>query len=184
MTTARTRLRRPSASIGDLVDVASIDAGKLAITPARLDVALPIAEVEDTFKATAAAKGISLQTRIGAAPLIAAFDHDRILQVLANLVSNALKFTPRGGQILICGERQGSDVRVCVADTGSGIPHDALERIFERFSQVGENDRRGLGLGLYISRCVIETHGGRIWAESQPGAGSKVCFTLPQFAGS
>ena len=170
---------RMNRLIGDLVDVASIDAGKLAVTPATLDLAILIAEAVDTFRATASAKGLSLRTQIDAAPLLAAFDQQRILQVLANLISNSLKFTPQGGEITIRGEREANNVRLCVRDTGSGIPDHALGSVFERFSQVGKNDHRGLGLGLYISRCIVEAHGGRIWAESQPGAGSKICFTLP-----
>lgn len=170
---------RMNRLIGDLVDVASIDAGKLAIAPATRDLALVIAEAVDTFRATASAKGVALETRIAGAPLLAAFDHQRILQVLANLISNSLKFTPRGGNITIGGEREEGSVRLSVRDTGSGIPEHALERIFERFSQLGKGDRRGLGLGLYISRCIVEAHGGRIWAESQPGTGSKIGFTLP-----
>jgi signal transduction histidine kinase len=169
---------RMNRLIGDLMDVASIDAGKLGVTPATGDLAVLIAEAADTFRASASAKGVSLATQVEAAPLLAAFDHDRILQVLANLVSNSLKFTPEGGKITIRAEREAETVRLSVQDTGSGIPEDALERIFERFSQVGKNDRRGLGLGLYISRCIVEAHGGRIWAESPPPAGSKICFTL------
>ena len=165
--------------IGDLIDVASIDAGKLAVTPARGDLAILIAEAVDTFRATAAAKGVLLETRIDTAPLLAAFDHERILQVLANLISNSLKFTLQGGSITVGGEREGGSIRLSVRDTGGGIPDHALERIFERFSQVDRNDRRGLGLGLYISRCIVEAHEGRIWAESQPGKGSRISFTLP-----
>ena len=170
---------RMNRLIGDLVDVASIDAGKLAVTPAARDLGVLIAEAVDTFRATASAKGVSLRTRIDAAPLRAAFDQHRILQVLANLISNSLKFTPQGGEITIRGERQAGNVRLSVRDTGSGIPEHALASVFERFSQVGKNDHRGLGLGLYISRCIVEAHGGRIWAERQSGAGSQICFTLP-----
>ena len=170
---------RMNRLIGDLVDVASIDAGKLAITAATGDLAMSIAEAQDTFRAMASAKGISLATKVDATPLLAAFDHDRILQVLANLISNSLKFTPQGGAITLRGEQEADGVRLSVTDTGSGIPVDSLERIFERFSQVGRNDRRGLGLGLYISRCVVEAHGGRIWAESGRDAGSTISITLP-----
>ena len=99
--------------------------------------------------------------------------------MLANLISNSLKFTPRGGSITVSGEREAGSVRLSVRDTGCGIPDDALERIFERFAQVGRSDRRGLGLGLYISRCIVEAHGGRIWAESRPGEGGKIAFMLP-----
>ena len=171
---------RMNRLIGDLTDVASIDAGKLAIASTPGDLAALLTEAEDLFKAAAAAKGIGVVCAMASAPLLAAFDHDRILQVLGNLVSNSLRFTPAGGRITICGERDAANVRVSVVDTGSGIPEGALETIFERFSQTGQKDRRGgLGLGLYISRCIIEAHGGRIWAESQPGGGAKVLLTLP-----
>jgi signal transduction histidine kinase len=101
-----------------------------------------------------------------------------MLQVLANLITNAIKFT-RGGAIRVHGERGEGEVRLSVADTGVGIPPHLLERIFERFWQVGVNDSRGLGLGLYISRSIVEAHGGRIWAESADGAGSTFFVTLP-----
>jgi signal transduction histidine kinase len=171
---------RMNRLIGDLTDVASIDAGKLAIAPSLRDLASVIAEAEDSFKAAASAKGISVVSRVTAPPLLAAFDHDRILQVLANLISNSLRFTPEGGKITISGERDAANVRLSVVDTGSGIPEDAVDSIFERFSQAGRQDRRGgLGLGLYISRCIIEAHGGRIWAELQSGGGAKILLTLP-----
>ncbi len=171
---------RMNRLIGDLVDVVSIDAGKLAVTPVVNDMVALIAEAEATFRASASAKGISIQTpQMDAAPLLAAFDHDRILQVLANLISNSLKFTAAGGKITVHGEREADNLVLSVADTGSGIPDDALESIFERFSQAGKDDRRGLGLGLYISRCIVEAHGGQIWAESKAGAGSRISFTLP-----
>ncbi len=174
---------RMNRLIGDLTDVASIDAGKLAIAPALRDLAALVAEAEDSFKPTASAKGISVLSRITAPPLLATFDHDRVLQVLANLISNSLRFTPEGGKIIISGERDAANVRLSVVDTGPGIPEGALDSIFERFSQAGRKDRRGgLGLGLYISRCIIEAHGGRIWAESQPGAGARIVLTLPSLA--
>jgi signal transduction histidine kinase len=171
---------RMNRLIGDLTDVASIDAGKLAIAPKQGDLAILITEAGDSFKATASAKGISVETRLGGRPLLAAFDHDRILQVLANLISNSLRFTPEGGKVIIGGKREGAAVQLSVADTGSGIPDGALEFIFERFSQAGGKDRRGgLGLGLYISRCIIDAHGGRIWADSKPGVGATISLTLP-----
>jgi signal transduction histidine kinase len=171
---------RMNRLIGDLTDVASIDAGKLAISPSPGDLAVLIGEAEDLFRATASAKGISVVARIAAAPLMAAFDHDRILQVVANLISNSLRFTPAGGKIIIYGEPEGANLRLSVVDTGTGIPEGALDSIFERFSQADRQNRKGgLGLGLYISRCIIEAHGGRIWAQSQPGAGTTVALTLP-----
>ncbi len=167
--------------IGDLLDVASIDAGKLAVSPVPGDVTALITEAVDTFHAIAADKGITLEARTPKEHLCADFDHHRLLQVLTNLINNAIKFTPGGGSIGVSCEDAKGELRVCVTDTGSGIPENLLEAIFERFSQAAVNDRRGLGLGLYISRCIVDAHRGKIWAESA-GKGSRVCFTLPAIA--
>ncbi len=170
---------RMARLIGDLVDVASIEAGMLAVTRELGDPARVVSEAVDTFHAQAAAAGISLVTEIATAPLLVGFDPARILQVLTNLLSNAIKFTPANGSIVVRVEHVGDDVRVAVEDSGLGIAAENLEKIFLRFSQVTKNDRRGLGLGLFISRCIVEGHGGRIWAESTLGRGSAFCFTLP-----
>jgi signal transduction histidine kinase len=185
-TTARIQryAARMNRLIGDLIDVASIDAGKLSVTPVPGDATTLIAEAVDTFQASASAQGISLQTEMVEGPLLAEFDHDRMLQVLANIIANAIKFTSRGGSIRVRGERAGDELRVSISDTGSGIPGNMLEAIFERFWQVGKDDRRGVGLGLYISRYIVEAHGGKIWAESTFGEGSRLCFTLPAITGA
>lgn len=185
-TTARIQryAARMNRLIEDLVDVGSIERGSLGIEPARGDVAPLIAEAVDSFASAAAAKAITLQTPHVEYPLIASFDRGRILQVLANLLSNAIKFTPRGGEIELRCEHTSDAIRVAVRDTGGGIPETMLEAVFERFWQVGKNDRRGLGLGLYISRCIVEAHGGTIWVESTLGHGSRFTFELPRPIGS
>jgi signal transduction histidine kinase len=166
--------------IGDLIDVVSIEAGKLAIRHERADASALITEALDAFGLAASDKGVSLVLKGVERPrLLADFDRERMLQVLANLITNSLKFTPSGGTISAGAERSGGDVRFSVSDTGCGIPGPMLKTVFQRFWQVGEGDRRGLGLGLYISRCIVEAHGGRIWAESQPGQGSTFHFTIP-----
>ena len=108
----------------------------------------------------------------------ASLDAGRILQVLANLVSNAMKFTPVGGRISVRAREENGQLVFTVSDTGMGIPEDALQAVFERFHQVSQ-DRRGLGLGLYISKRIVEGHRGRIWAESKLGSGSTFHFALP-----
>ena len=173
---------RMNRLIGDLVDVASIDAGKLAVAPARGDSASLVAEAVDAFEAAASAKAISLKVEGPGRAVEMQFDHDRMLQVLANLITNSIKFTPRGGKISVFREYANDELRFCVSDTGPGIPENMLEAIFERFWQVGKDDRRGLGLGLYISKCIVEAHGGKIWAESTLGEGSRIYFTLPAIA--
>lgn len=170
---------RMNRLIGDLVDVASIDAGRLQANLAPGDASLIIAEAVDLFEATAAAKSISLVAESADGVLQADLDHDRILQVLANLITNAIKFTPAGGTIRVHGGHSADGIRISVSDTGIGIPAEMLESVFERFWQVGQGERHGMGLGLYISKCLVEAHGGRIGAESVVGEGSTFTFTLP-----
>jgi signal transduction histidine kinase len=175
------RIQRSAARmnrlIGDLIDIASIDAGKLAIVPARADAASLILEAIETWGPPALAKKIILESTSGGAVSVVV-DSERILQVLGNLITNAVKFSTPGGTIVIGVEEIAGTARFSVKDAGIGIASDKLDAIFERFWQVG-NDRRGLGLGLYISKCLVDAHGGRIWAESELGAGSTFFFTVP-----
>ncbi|MGZ9143322.1 MAG: sensor histidine kinase, partial [Candidatus Binatia bacterium] len=109
-------------------------------------------------------------------------DPERMLQVLRNLMGNAVKFTPKGGQVSIAVKRRDGIVEVSVKDSGPGIPSESLESIFEKFSQgshAGAIHRQGTGLGLAIAKNIISSHGGNIWAESQLGNGSKFVFVLP-----
>ena len=170
---------RMNRLIGDLVDVVSIDAGVLSLSPARGDMAALLAEAVDLFRGTASAKAITLVDETPKGALLISFDYDRMLQVLANLVTNAIKFTANGGKISVRAEQSTGDLRIFVTDNGAGIPETMLDAVFERFWQVGKNDRRGVGLGLYISRSIVEAHGGKIWAESKLGEGSTFVFTLP-----
>jgi signal transduction histidine kinase len=172
---------RMNRLIGDLVDVVSLDAGKLQVQPGRGDVAALVREAVDAFAFNAAEQGIALEARSFERSLEADFDHDRMLQVLANIIANALKFTAQGGTISIRGERVGAEIHLSIGDTGAGIPGHMLEAVFERFWQVGKGDQRGpgLGLGLYISRCIVEAHDGKIWVESTLGAGSRFHVSFP-----
>lgn len=178
------RIRRAAARmtrlIEDLVDVSALEAGRLAMDASEGDATKLIAEAVETFRPPAAAKQISLDWVRAEAPVTATFDHDRILQVLANLIGNSIKFTPAGGTITVEVARLADmRMRVSVQDDGPGIPEGQLEAVFERFWQVGHDDRRGLGLGLYIAKGIVEAHGERIWAESRRGEGSAFHFTLP-----
>jgi signal transduction histidine kinase len=170
------RMRR---LVGDLVDVASIEAGMLAVTRAVGDLADVVTEAVETFLAEASGRGISLTAEIVPSVPSVAFDAARILQVLCNLLSNALKFTPPQGSIVVRLEQVDETVVCAVSDTGEGIPDDKLEAVFDRFVQLKENDRRGVGLGLFISKCIVQGHGGRIWVDNRIGRGSAFCFSLP-----
>ena len=170
---------RMNRLIGDLVDVASIEAGHLRVAPALQDTTALVKDSFEAFQPLAAAHGLTLDVEVRGNTLMAKFDHERVLQVLANLLSNAIKFTPAGGRISLRVEPVDADVRFSVTDTGPGIPSHQLDVVFNRFWQARSQDRRGLGLGLYISRGIVEAHGGRIWAESEPDQGSTFLFTLP-----
>jgi signal transduction histidine kinase len=166
--------------IGDLVDVASIHSGTLAVTRREEDPTVLVEEALDTFLPQAIGRGITLRAELVTPLGVVAFDAARILQVLGNLLSNALKFTPPRGQVVLRVEPVERALRFSVSDTGPGIPPDRLEEIFDRYLQVRSDDRRGVGLGLYISRCIVLGHGGRIWAESGGDGGSTFRFTLPR----
>jgi signal transduction histidine kinase len=175
----RRYVARMNRLIGDLLDVTSIDAGKLAMTAVDADAGTLVREAVDTFQPAALEKGVCLSAAVPAAALVASFDHGRMLQVLANLIANAIKFTALGGKIDVRLEAERDALLFSVGDTGDGIDPAMLEAVFERFWQVRANDRKGHGLGLYISRCIVERHGGKIWAESRVGQGSRFYFTLP-----
>lgn len=170
---------RMTRLVGDLLDVVSIEAGKLQVEPAPNEAMQLVRETLDAFEPVAAARGIALSARVGSGSLLGQFDRERILQVLANLVSNAIKFTNHAGAVFVLAEPVGDDVQFSVADDGPGVPPEKVEAIFERYWQVASYDRRGLGLGLYISKCIVEAHGGRIWLEQRKAGGSKFVFTLP-----
>src|SRR5262245_32374208 len=108
------------------------------------------------------------------------------MQMLSNLVENAIKFTPAKGRICVSCQRtspERKEVQVSVSDNGEGIAEEKIKAIFERFSQIHDKDRRGLGLGLYIAKMMVEEHRGRIWIESKPGEGSTFHFTIPLRSG-
>src|SRR5262249_37746618 len=109
----------------------------------------------------------------------ASVDPARMVQVLSNLVGNAIKFTPRGGQVTITGAAEGTFIAVTVADTGPGIPADELPLVFDRFWQSRRTNRSGAGLGLAIARGIVRAHGGVIDIQSEVGSGTRVRFTVP-----
>jgi signal transduction histidine kinase len=165
--------------VGDLTDVTSLEAGQLAVATSPNDGRELVQETLESFRPLAAEKGIMLEGQVGDVPLLLMCDRGRILQVLANLVGNALKFTPVGGRVYAGATRLGDDVCFSVTDSGPGIPENLLESVFERFWQAAKDDRRGLGLGLYIAKSLVEAHGGRIWVESRLGEGSTFFLRLP-----
>ena len=167
--------------INDLLDVERMAHGKLELTPERVDLHALIQECLDLFAPTFSSKSFSIANHIPSGPLFAHVDRDRILQVLSNLIGNALKFTSNGGAIELSAQKGETEIEISVTDDGPGIPEQARAHIFERFSQLHMNDRRGLGLGLFIAKWIVEAHQGRIWVTSDVGKGSTFSFTLPLY---
>ena len=165
--------------IRDLLDFNSFEDGQLRVAAECLDIRPLIQGAIDAFHGAAVAKGVSLEADLPDDPVVAKHDPHRMLQVISNLLHNAIKFTREGGSIRISAALAGTSAVVTVADTGVGIPDGELTAIFERFRQLDRSDRTGLGLGLYISRWIVEAHGGRIWAESQVGVGTTFHVSLP-----
>jgi len=180
---ARRNLERLYALINDILDLSKLEAGKMQMTFAPASVEKMIEEVCSSLGSWANSKGIQFVKKVESGLPTVTMDANRIIQVLNNLVSNALKFTPQGGLVTVeAKSRGGQHVEISVQDTGIGIAKEDLEKVFERFLQVGERrqtDVSGTGLGLSIAKEIVERHGGRIWAESEKGQGTKFSFVLP-----
>jgi signal transduction histidine kinase len=170
---------RMSRMIQDLLDVSVIQGGRLAIDPRPLDVKPVVEEAVEACGSEAAERGLALSVEIEAGlPLVRA-DRDRLFQALANLVGNALKATTQGGVVIGARSQGEREVVVWVRDTGPGIPEEQQGRLFEPYWR-GQSTYKGAGLGLAITRGVVEAHGGRIWLESTPGAGTTFYLTVPK----
>jgi signal transduction histidine kinase/CheY-like chemotaxis protein len=168
--------------INDFLDLSKIEAGRLDLTKEEMRIAdLARASLED-FAVLSREKKIALSSRVDAACRVVA-DRGRLGQVFSNLLSNALKFTPEGGAIEIGAHAQSAaEIKLWVKDTGVGIPASEMENLFDKYRQTqsGKSSKhKGTGLGLAICKMIVESHGGKIWAESAEGKGTTFFFTLP-----
>jgi GAF domain-containing protein len=167
--------------INDILDLSKIEAGRMELEPSEFDLPTAIENTLILIRERAQRRGITLGRTVDERLGMIRADERKLKQVLLNLLSNALKFTPEGGQIDVRARVHNGEAEISVADTGVGIAPEDQEAVFEEFRQVGTTARKveGTGLGLTISRKFIELHGGRIWVKSQPGIGSTFAFTLP-----
>jgi signal transduction histidine kinase len=183
--TARTaeRIGRASARmlhmIRDLLDFSSIQAGKLRIELAEHEVAELLTEVIEMLQPLAAEKGVRLEKDAELSHLKVRCDRERIMQVFSNLLGNAIKFTREGGSVIVRSRGERDRVVFSVSDTGSGIAEEDQAHVFDRYWQAEWKGRESLGLGLAISKAIIESHGGTIWVESTVSVGTTFFFTLP-----
>jgi signal transduction histidine kinase len=173
-------VQRMDRLIRDLLDMASIHAGQVKLELGRYAADDLVREGLVLLEPLAIQKRIELRTRLCRERLWVRCDRDRVYQVLSNLVGNALKFTPEGGSVTVEVAPEGDFVRFSVRDTGPGMPAEALPHLFEPFWQARRTARQGTGLGLFISRGIVEAHGGWLEVDSQEGQGSTFSFTLPR----
>ena len=168
--------------IGDLLDVSLIEAGQLGIERARVSTRQLLTDCAEAQRPLAASASLDLRLELADDLPDVWGDQHRLLQVLENLVGNAIKFTPVEGRITVGAAPRDGEVLFWVADTGCGISPDGLPHVFDRFWQARKGAHHGAGLGLPITRGIIEAHGGRIWVESTLGRGSVFFFTVPAAA--
>lgn len=176
---------RLTRMINEMLDLSRMEAGRMTLSVEPTDLNAIIADVAERVRPQAPDHPITLALD-PSLPSIRG-DRDRLTQVASNLLGNAVKYSPTGGEIVITTERVGTSVHLAVRDHGMGIPHDALEAIWERYSRVDSQATKGIqgtGLGLPIVGQIVALHGGRVWAESEPGRGSTFHVLLPLAAGS
>ena len=165
--------------LSDLLDVVRIDSGTLRIVKRPNDIGALVNETFGSYRPLFVDRKLTFTATGPKGSVVAVFDHDRIVQVLSNLLGNAMKFTPPNGNVSLHAEQRDELVEITLRDDGPGIEPLLLPHVFERFWQLDQDTRRGLGLGLYICAKIVEAHGGHISAESELGKGATFRFTLP-----
>jgi signal transduction histidine kinase len=171
--------------VSDLRELSLAEAGQLKLQPAPTDMAELARRTVESLRTSASSRGVNLALDVQGNLPIVSVDGDRIGQVLRNLLENAVRHSPVGGEVRLTmtwGAQAGGDLRVRVSDQGTGIPPEELNLVFERFYRADPSRTRstgGAGLGLAIVKLLVEAHGGRAWAESEPGQGARFLFTIP-----
>jgi signal transduction histidine kinase len=171
--------RQMNRLIGDLLDATRLQAGRLTLELTEVDAREVVREADESLQQLAAEHRIELRSEAPKQKCVCRADEQRLLQAIENLVGTALKFTPAGGHVTTAARLSGMEVVFSVSDDGPGIPPESQARLFDSFWQARNGDRRGVGLGLAITKGIVEAHGGRIWVESTVGVGSTFIFALP-----
>jgi signal transduction histidine kinase/GAF domain-containing protein len=171
---------RLTGLIENLLDASRLQSGGLSITYADVDLAILADRIAKRFQTQSSIHKIIVDFPDNF-PIVNG-DETRLEQVLSNLVSNAIKYSPEGGDIRIRAQVRPTQVILCISDQGPGVAPEDIPHIFDRFyrSSLAKRTTKGAGLGLYLARAVIEAHGGRIWVDPQPGTGARICFSIPR----
>lgn len=177
--TIHRNLARMIEMIESILNLTAIRSGNFTLLRKPHNVNAMVTDLMDSFRLPMAEKKIILKKDVSENEIFALLDHGRIMQVLSNFLGNALKFTPEGGEITLQLLKREKEIQLGVIDNGPGIPAEALTLIFERFHQLKQSGNFSAGLGLYISKEIVNAHGGKIWVESKQGEGSKFYFTIP-----
>ncbi len=179
-------IARLTRIIDDLLDISKLEAGEIELKKSYVDTAKFIKKIIEDFQFKVREKKIVLKVSLSKKVSRIYADRDKLIQILTNLVSNALKFTPENGKITVrVGEDADGSVMISISDTGVGISEGDVSKLFNKFQQfdrVPGPGKKGTGLGLAISKRIVELHGGRIWAESEIKKGSTFYFTIPKRA--
>jgi signal transduction histidine kinase len=168
--------------VNDLLDLSKIEKGKIQLSRSLMNIEGVAREVIASLDILAKAKGIHLELKAQPGLFEIYASRDQMLEVFTNLIDNAIKYTPGGGSILVEIENEDNGIKIIVSDTGIGMEHDEMEKIFDRFKRLEAifgHKTKGTGLGLAITKEIIDSHGGCIWVESQVAKGSKFILTLP-----
>lgn len=173
---------RLTSLIEDMLDASRLQAGGLSINRSDLNLVKLVEGMAERFQKQSAEHQIKVQFPENFPVILG--DEDRLEQVISNLLSNAIKYSPEGGEVLISGQIRPEQVIVCVQDEGPGIAPEDIPHVFDRFYRADEATRttQGAGLGLYLTRAIIEAHAGRIWVDPRAGDGARICFSLPREA--
>ncbi len=182
--TAKDNLSRLNSIINDLLDISKIEAGKITLRRGLVDMRALLEKFADTYQTVLATKKQSIERKLPDGSFLVYADRDKIIQVITNLFNNAHKFTPEQGKMELELRMEETHVLCRIKDTGVGISAEDMPKLFGKFEQFGRTHGpgiKGTGLGLTISKALIELHGGKIWAESKPNEGTAFFFTLPTY---
>ncbi len=169
--------------VTDLLDLSKIEAGRMPFDAIPLNVRSLLEESARTMQGLATQRRASIAVQLAADAPVVSGDHDHLMRVMTNLVSNALKYAPERTEVRLQAVSTSEGVEIRVEDQGPGIPANQIDRLFQPFSRVGIHERQttgGTGLGLAISRAIVEQHGGKIWAERLQPNGTRFAFVLPR----